>query len=171
MPTIKTGAQKFFLDVPLCSTVNVLKESIAAKEGVPAAQQKIIFAGRQLLDGGKLLSDYNVTKDADVLLMIKSVDLAETLLIHVRSLTNSHSFAIKCKRSEQIANLFSYVNLAVALECSYTLLYRGQALDPQRRVYDYHLDNEDTIYIVHKIVIQVERRTGQKIRLQVCIRH
>jgi len=168
MPTIKTGAEKFFVDVPPCSTLNILKESIAAREGVPISQQMLIFAGRQLRDGSKLLSDYNVTKDADVVLLIKSIDLSESVVVDIRSLNHAVLAQVSCRRADQISLLLERVSSLLSLSYPCTLLCQGHALDPRRSVHDYQICNGDALYILQRIVVQVERKSGEKILLQVC---
>lgn len=46
---------------PDCS-VEQLKAQVQAREGIPPAQQRLIFGGRQLADGGTL-AEYGVQRD------------------------------------------------------------------------------------------------------------
>jgi len=164
---IKNGSRRVFLDIGMDSTIHRLKQELEAVEGIPPAEQRIIFSGRQLVDGDKTLSEYGLTTPDQTLLVLRQINAGRNITLYVRTIQRELDFKLSVALSDKIERIRGMINEKVNLPNSYSLVYKGIVLSDAQTVLDYGIEERSSVYIVTQIVMEVENVNGERVKMKI----
>jgi len=172
---IKLDGQKLLLENILnSSTIDDMKREIFSQRGLPMDEQRLIFSGKQLQEGNRLLSEFNISCK-DTILVLSQENPNKEIDLVVATVRESIQLKFRLSLSETISNLRRRIKERLPPKLfkgddDFLLFHNGIQLGNHNfTLKDYNIVTGSTIYIATsvRIVLDIETETGQHFELAV----
>jgi ubiquitin C len=174
------GGKTVTLQVSSSDSVETVKDMIQAKEGLPIHLQRLIFSGRQMEDR-RMLSDYGIQKESTLHLVLRlrskfgtvrlskidyeemtGITVGRSMQIFIKTLAGK-KYDIQVTNSETIKELKSKIQRKEGISIqSQRLVYAGQVLADDLRLFECDILDGSTLHLVIKITKNVTKRRKRR---------
>jgi ubiquitin len=139
------------LNVESSDTIESVKLQIFDKEGIPLAQQRLIFAGKVLADNNTI-SECFISKDPTVHLVIK---ISGGFQLFIKTLSGKTITLDDVVVSDTVKNVKLKVMEKEGFPCEQQILiFAGMGLEDDTTLDDYTIEHDSTLYLI------IRRRGG-----------
>jgi len=125
-------------------TMRDVKDAIQAKEGMPTAWQRLVFAGKELHDS-RLVTDYNIKPEATLYLTHK---LLGGTMIKVKTLTGKE-IEIDIEPTDTIERIKERVEEKEGIPpVQQRLIFAGKQMNDEKTAKDYNIEGGSVLHLV-----------------------